>query len=306
MSTLSLTFLGTSAAAPTADRNLSGLFLTRGGDSFLFDTGEGTQRQMIRFHTGFGVKAVLFTHFHADHYLGIIGFLRTLGMLGRTEPLVLYGPRPAATLLPQAIRLGAEDAALPAEVVEIGDGIVVQGDGYRIEAFETDHRIPSLGYALVEDERPGRFDAAAARALGIPEGPLFGRLQRGEGVTLPDGRLVAPEQVVGPSRRGRRVVISGDTRPCSSTVAAARGADLLIHEATFGDAEQERAAATRHSTAREAAIVAREAGVARLVLTHLSSRYDREPETLLGQARQEIGECEVAEDGLALEVPLEG
>jgi ribonuclease Z len=304
MSTLRLTFLGTSAAAPTASRNLSGLFMTRDGDSFLVDAGEGTQRQMIRFGTGFGLKAVLFTHFHADHYLGIIGFVRTLGMLGYTEPLVLYGPKPAATLLPAAIRLGAGDAELPAAIVEIGEGVVLRGDGYRVEAFETDHRIPSLGYALVEDPRPGRFDAAAARALGVPDGPLFGRLQRGEVVTLGGGREVRPEQVVGPPRAGRRVVISGDTRPCAATVAASRGADLLVHESTFGDAEQERAIATRHATAREAAIVGREAGVERLVLTHLSSRYDRDPGALLDQAREEIGGCEVAEDGLTVDVPL--
>ena len=306
MSSLRLTFLGTSAAAPTASRNLSGLFLTREGDSFLIDAGEGTQRQMIRFGTGFGLKAVLFTHFHADHYLGIIGFVRTLGMLGRTEPLVLYGPKPAATLLPAAIRLGAGDAPLPAEVVEIGEGVVLRGEGYRIEAFETDHRIASLGYALVEDPRPGRFDAAAARALGVPEGPLFGRLQRGEVVTLEGGHLVRPEQVVALPRAGRRVVVSSDTRPCAATIAASRGADLLVHESTFGDAEQERALATRHTTAREAAIVAREAGVERLVLTHLSSRYDRDPGTLLDQAREEIGGCEIAEDGLTVDMPLKG
>ena len=304
MSSLRLTFLGTSAAAPTAKRNLSGLFLTREGDSFLVDAGEGTQRQMIRFGTGFALKAVFFTHFHADHYLGIIGFLRTLGMLGRTEPLVLYGPKPAATLLPTAIGLGAADMALPAEIVEIGEGTVLRGDGYRVEAFETDHRIPSLGFALVEDPRPGRFDAAAARALGVPDGPLFGRLQRGEVVTLADGRQMRPEQVVGPPRPGRRVVLSGDTRPCGATITASKGADLLVHEATFGDAEQERAIATRHATAREAAIVGREAGVERLVLTHLSSRYDRDPETLLAQACEEIRGCEVAEDGLTIDVPL--
>jgi ribonuclease Z len=306
MSSLHLTFLGTSAAAPTAARNLSGLFMRREAESFLFDCGEGTQRQMIRFGTGFSIKAAFFTHFHADHYLGIIGFLRTLAMLGRVEPLALYGPRPAAVLLPHVIRLGVEDIALPVEVVEVAAGEVLRGDGYRVEAFETDHRIPSVGYALVEDPRPGRFDVGAARALGVPEGPLFGRLQRGERVTLPDGREIAPDRVVGPPRPGRRVVISGDTRPCEATAIAARGADLLVHEATFGDAEQERAIHTRHSTAREAAAIARDAEVQRLVLTHLSSRYDREPETLLRQAGEQFGACEVAEDGLGIELPLLG
>ena len=303
---LRLTFLGTSAAAPTARRNLSGLFVRREGDSLLFDCGEGTQRQMIRFGTGFSLKAVLFTHFHADHYLGIIGFLRTLSMLGRTEPLILIGPPPAASFLPQVIRLGVEELALPVEIVEIAGGTALHGDGYRVEAFPTDHRIRSIGFSLVEDERPGRFDVEAARARGVPAGPLFGQLQRGEGVTLPDGRLVRPEEVVGPPRPGRRVVISGDTRPCDATIAAAEGADLLVHEATFGDAEQERALYTKHATAREAAIVAREARAARLMLTHLSARYDQEPEALLREAQEELDPAavDVAEDGRVIDLPL--
>jgi ribonuclease Z len=303
MSSLRLTFLGTSAAAPTAHRNLSGLYLRREGKSFLFDCGEGTQRQMIRFGTGFALDGVFFTHFHADHYLGIIGFVRTLGMLGRTEPLVLYGPPPAATFLMKVIRLGAEDTTLPVEVVEVTPGVVYRGPGFRIEAYATDHRIASIGYVLVEDDRPGRFDLDAARALGVPEGPLFGRLQRGEAITLPGGRSITPEQVVGASRAGRRVVISGDTRPCEGTVIAAQGADLVIHEATFGDAEQARAIETRHSTAREAARIARDSGARRLILTHLSTRYDRDPEVLLGQAQQEFAQAEVAEDGWSFELP---
>lgn len=308
MSSLRLTFLGTSAAAPTAHRNLSGLFVKREGQSFLFDCGEGTQRQMIRFGTGFALDAVFFTHFHADHYLGIIGFLRTLGMLGRTEPLALIGPRTAATFLPKVIRLGADDAPLPVTIAEAEPGdVVFRGDGYRIEAFATDHRIASIGYALVEDLRPGRFDPAAARAAGVPEGPLFGKLQRGEVVRLPGGRTIAPREVMGPPRPGRRIVISGDTRPCEGTTRAAEGADVLVHEATFGDQEQARARDTRHATAREAAIVARDAGAKRLVLTHLSTRYDRDPDILLGQAREELGErtpVMVAEDGDGIDLPL--
>lgn len=304
MASLRITFLGTSAAAPTAERNVSGLFMRRAGESFLFDCGEGSQRQMIRFGTGFSITAAFFTHFHADHYLGIIGFLRTLGMYGRTEPLTLFGPRPAAALLPRAIKLGVEDLAWPVEIVEIDPGVVFSGDGYRIEAFPTDHRIPSLGYALIEDDRPGRFDVAAARALGVPEGPLFGRLQRGEAASLDDGRVIEPSAVVGPPRPGRKVVISGDTRPCQATVVASAEADLLIHEATFGDDEQERARETMHSTAREAASVARDASARRLVLTHLSNRYAADPTPLLRQAEEAFSACEVAEDGLIIDLPL--
>jgi ribonuclease Z len=263
---------------------------------------------MIRYGTGFSLDAVFFTHFHADHYLGIIGFVRTLGMLGRTTPLVMYGPKPAATFLPKVIRLGVDEVTLPIEIVEVEPGqVVLRGDGYRVEAFQTDHRIPSVGYAFVEDPRPGRFDLAKAQALSIPSGPLFGKLQRGETIVLPDGRSIASSEVVEGPRPGRRVVISGDTRPCDGTIAAAEGADLLIHEATFGDLEQVRARETRHSTAREAAAVAREAGVRKLVLTHLSTRYDRDPNTLLQQALEQSKRTtlvEVAEDGLLLELGL--
>jgi len=287
---------------------VSGLFLKREGQAFLFDCGEGTQRQMIRLGTGFSLDAVFFTHFHADHYLGIIGFVRTLGMLGRTTPLLLVGPKPAATFLPTIIRLGVDEVTLPIEIVEVEPGqVVFRGAGYRIEAFPTDHRIPSVGYALVEDARPGRFDVTKAQAFGIPEGPLFGKLQHGEAIQLPDGRVVSSADVVGPNRTGRRIVISGDTRPCNGTIAAAKDADVLVHEATFGDSEQLRAFETRHSTAREAAIVARDAGAKRLVMTHLSTRYDREPETLVKQAREEVKPdtlVEVAEDGMVLEVPV--
>jgi ribonuclease Z len=172
-------------------------------------------------------------------------------------------------------------------------------------AFETDHRTPSVGWALVEDERPGVFHPEKARALGIPMGPLWGTLQHGASVTLPDGRVVAPAEVLEPRRRGRQIVVTGDTRPCPGTVAAARGADVLVHDSTFGDAEQARALETYHSTAREAGQVAREAGVGRLVLTHLSTRYDRDFAPLAEQARAEYGgPVDVAADGMDLEVPL--
>jgi ribonuclease Z len=247
---------------------------------------------------------VFFTHFHADHYLGIIGMLRTFAMQGMPGPLLLHGPRPAATLLPDAIRLGLEGLPYPIRVVEMEPGAFYQGQGYRIEAFGTRHRVPSLGYALIEDGRPGRFDLHRALAAGVPRGPVFGKLQRGEAVTLADGRVVRPADVLGPPRAGRRVVLSGDTRPCDATLAAAEGADLLIHESTFGDDEAARAVETTHSTAREAARVAREARAKRLVLTHLSNRYDTDPERLLAQAVEEHEATEVAADGRVIEVPL--
>ena len=303
MSLFRLTFLGTSAAQPTASRNVSALAVRRGGELLLFDCGEGTQRQLIRYGAGFDVAAIFFTHFHADHYLGAIGFLRTLSMQHRGAPLRLYGPRPARRLLEVMLFTGADALSFEVDIHELAPGDAVPLAGAEVRAFATDHRTPSLGYALAEDARPGRFHPDRASALGVPPGPLFGQLQHGRAVEV-GGRTVRPEDVMEPSRRGRLVVVTGDTRPAQATVEAARGADLLIHDATFGDAEQERAEETLHSTAREAARIARAAGVGTLVLTHLSTRYDQDPAPLLAQARDELGAVVVAYDGLVVEVPL--
>jgi ribonuclease Z len=305
MSILRLTFLGTSAAQPTIHRNLSGLAVKADCDLLLFDCGEGSQRQMVRFGTGFTVDAVFFTHFHADHYLGIIGFLRTLGMMGREQPMTLYGPPPAKRLLHQAVYLGTDRLDFPVEIHELRGGDSVTRSGYQVQAVGVDHRVNALGYVLQEDVRPGRFDLERARTLGVPEGPAFGQLQRGQAVVTPGGVRVRPEEVLGERRPGRKLALSGDTRPSPALAEAAHGADLLIHESTFSDEEQDRALETRHSTAREAGRIAQQAKVQRLLLTHLSSRHDVDPSTLLAQARQEYaGRVEVAYDGLTLELPL--
>ncbi len=302
---LRLTFLGTSAAAPTVHRNLSALAVRRERELVLVDCGEGTQRQMIRFGTGFDVAAICFTHFHADHYLGAIGFLRTLSMLGREAPLDLYGPRPAKRLLDVMLFTGTERLGFDVRIHEVAPGDRVRRDGCEWVAFETAHRTPSVGWALLEDARPGRFHPERAEALGVPRGPAWGALQRGQPVTLAGGRVVRPEEVVEPARRGRKVAVTGDTRPCAGTVEGARGADVLVHEATFGESEQDRAVETMHSTAREAGRIAREAGAGQLVLTHLSTRYDHAWQTLVDQAREEwAGPLEVAQDGMELEIPL--
>ena len=271
----------------------------------LFDCGEGSQRQMIRFGTGFSVDAVFFTHFHADHYLGIIGFLRTLGMGGREHALKLYGPPPAQKLLSQAIHLGIERLNFPVDVHELKGDETLDRGSYVVKAVRVDHRVNALGYVVEEKTRPGRFDPEKAKALGVTPGPNFGRIQRGETLTLLDGSQVKPEQVMGGARRGRKVVISGDTRPCNALAQAAEGADLLVHEATFSDEEQERALETRHSTAREAGKIAHQSKSQRLILTHLSSRHDVETAPLLAQARAEFkGQVDVAYDGFSIELPV--
>jgi ribonuclease Z len=303
MTILRVTLLGTSAAQPTLRRGLSATAVRAHGDRFLVDCGEGTQRQMLRFGTGFGLDFVLFTHFHADHYLGILGFTRTLGMHGREQPLDVFGPAPFIETLARWIR---GDGGLPYEVrgAALADGATVERDGYRIRAVAVDHRGPALGYVIEEPPRPGVFDVDRARQLGIPPGPAYGRLQAGESIEV-GGRTLRPEDVLGPARRGRKVAFSGDTRPCEAFIAASAGADVIVHDSTFGDAEQERACETHHSTAFEAATVAAQAAAGKLVLTHFSTRYDTCPDVLKKQAARAFhGEIAVAEDGYAFEVPF--
>ncbi len=301
---LSLTFLGTGAACPTVDRNVAGLALQREGETMLFDCGEGTQRQMMRYGVGFTFAEVFFTHFHADHMLGIIGLLRTMGLQDRTAPVTLYGPAGAERILTAAMHLGVERNKFPVAVQEVRPGDCLHRAEYDIVVFETDHRADTVGYALAEHTRLGRFHPERARELGIPEGPLWGELHRGRPVRLADGRVVGPEDLVGPPRQGRTVVYSGDTRPHLALIEAARGADLLIHEATFGGDEAERAVETGHSTAAEAARVAVEAGVRRLVLTHISPRYTRDAPELLAEARAVFPDTQIARDGMVVDVPF--
>jgi ribonuclease Z len=302
---LSVTFLGTSAARPTVERNVSALALQREGETLLFDCGEGTQRQMMRYGVSFALSEIFFTHFHADHFLGMIGLVRTLGLQGREEPLRLYGPRGAKQVLNNALLLGVEKVPFGVEIQEVKPGAVIgERQGFSIAAFATDHGAGSIGYALVEAERYGKFDPARARALEIPEGPLWGKLQRGEAVELADGRKLTADSVVGPRRPGRKVVITGDTAPCASVVDAAAGADLLVHEATFGEEEKDRAKETFHSTAREAAQVAKAAKVRKLVLTHLSARYSISAEELVKEAREVFADVAAAKDGLVVDVPF--
>jgi len=301
---LSLTFLGTGAAMPTLDRNVASLAVQREGETLLFDCGEGTQRQMMRYGVGFGFTEIFFTHYHADHILGLTGLLRTMGLQDRTAGVTLYGPRGGQRLLGAAVTLGIERNKFPVEIVEVAPGQRLARDEYDILPFETEHRADTLGYALVEHTRRGRFHPDRARELGIPEGPLWGRLSRGETIVLEDGRLIDPAQLVGATRSGRALVYTGDTRPHPAVVEAARGADLLVHEATFGEEEVARAVETGHSTAAEAARVARDAGVRQLVLTHISPRYGREAPELLAEARAVFAETIVARDGLTIEVPF--
>ena len=269
---LDVLFVGTAGSAPSARRGLPATLVRRGGERLLFDCGEDTQRQLVRSIGLVELEEVFITHFHADHFLGLPGMLKTFSLRGRERPLTVHGP-PGLRRLFEGLRPVVGRTTFELRLVELDPNEEIERDGYRIATFAVNHgRNSAQGYVLVEDERPGRFDEDRARELGVAEGPDFGRLQRGEAVPGADGE-VRPDQVLGEPRRGRKIVLTGDTTPCDMTRAVAFGADLLVHEASFLEEEAERAIETGHSTARQAAELAAEAEVQLLALTHVSPRY---------------------------------
>jgi ribonuclease Z len=299
---LDLVFLGTAGSMPTAQRAPAALLVRRGGDRLLFDCAEGTQRQLLRSSVGLVELGEIFvTHFHADHILGLPGLFKTFSLRGRERALEVYGPRGLVDLLGSLKRVVGK-LSYEVRVIELEPGDVLERDGYRLATFEVSHGVPALGWALIESTRPGRFDAEAADALGVPSGPERGALQHGKSVTRPDGGTVTAEQVLGPPRPGRKVVITGDTAPAESIVEAAWGADVLVTEATFSEEERERASETMHQTAAQAATIAERANVGLLALTHLSNRYFG-PE-IAGEAREIFPETVVPKDFDVVEVPL--
>jgi ribonuclease Z len=294
---LSVFFAGTGGSAPSASRGLPAVLIRRGGDRLLFDCGEGTQRQLVRSVGLTDVDSVFITHFHADHWLGLPGMLKSFALRERDQPLTVYGPRGLKDLM-GAMRIVYGRLPYQLSVSELQPAETVARDGYLIAAIPVRHRgDSSFGYALLEESRPGHLDARLAAELGVMPGPDFGRLQRGETVAG-----VAPEQVMGPTRAGRRIVLSGDTTPCEALAIAAHEADLLVHEATFAQEESDRARQTSHSTARQAAELARDAEVRMLALTHVSSRYAGGE--LRDEARAVFAATEAPRDFDTIEVPF--
>jgi ribonuclease Z len=294
---LSLFFVGTGGSVPSPRRGLPAVLVRRGGDRLLFDCGEGTQRQLVRSVGLLDLDTVFITHFHADHWLGLPGMLKSFALRDREQPLSVYGP-PGLSQLMDAMRIVYGRLPYELNVIELQPAETVQFGGYLVAAVPVSHRGGgAFGYALVEEPRPGHLDARLAEELGVRPGPDFGRLQRGETV---DG--VRPEQVVGPKREGRKVVLSGDTAPCEALAIAAHEADVLVHEATFAEEEVERARITGHSTARQAAKLARDADVRMLALTHPSSRYAGGE--LRREAREVFAATESPRDFDTIEVPF--
>jgi ribonuclease Z len=293
---LDVVFAGTAGSVPSGRRGLPATLVRRGGDRILFDCGEGTQRQLIRSVGLADIGLIFITHLHLDHWLGLPGMIKTFELRDRVAPLTIYGPTGIADTLGSMRRIIGRPA-YGVHVVELERFDEVELDGYKVAAFPVNHRGVAYGYSLVEDDRRGRFDAALAERRGVTPGPDFGRLQRGEVVNG-----VRPEEVIGETRAGRRIVLSGDTTPCQTLEAAAHHADLLIHEATFLSDEAERAALTRHSTARQAAQTAAEAEVKLLALTHLSTRYGGRE--IRDEAQQLFRDTIVPRDFDIVEVPF--
>ena len=301
---IEVTFLGTGASWPTAERGLSAIAVKRGGEILLWDCGEGTQRQLQRSGVSYQqITQIYLTHYHGDHCFGVPGLIKTMALNERDRPLSIYGPKGLLRMVEAWRAMGGWTRDYPIEVVELSPGDVVQRDGYTVTAYPADHSIANISYALQEPNRPGRFDKPKALQMGVPEGRMFGQLQRGETVQLQNGQFISPDDVLGPPRPGRRVAYSGDTQPCLGVMEAAKDADLFICEATFTKDLVERAREVKHMTAEEAAAVAAKAGAKMLALTHISPRY-RDTQELLNEAEPVFPGVVVAKDLQTIEVPF--
>lgn len=302
---MQIVFLGTSGSWPTPKRNVSAVAIKRGPEVILFDCGEGTQRQFMQSKLSFmQVSRVFISHFHGDHFLGLPGMVQSMSMNGRETPLEVYGPRGIERLVGELLSLGYFAPGFPVRAKELTPGGEIDCGEYVVRAFEAVHTVPCMSYVLEEKTRPGRFRVDRAEALGIPAGPMYSRLQEGEPITI-DGRTVRPEDVLGPPRRGRKIVYTGDTIPHEALVVMASNADVLIHDATSDAALEEKANRYGHSSSKQAAEVAKEARVGLLVLTHLSPRYE-DPASILADAEKVFPNVRVAEDFLEVEVAYPG
>jgi len=302
---LRVLFLGTGGSVPTVTRSLPAVILQRQGEQIMFDCGEGVQRQMVKAKVGFHRKMKIFvSHLHGDHVLGLPGLLQTMALMGREKKLEVYGPEGIGRFLDcvrESLQFGL---TFSVEVQEVqSDGVVCEEKDYTVEAARSNHVVNSWSYAFVEKPRAGKFYPKKAKALGVPEGELWSKLQHGDSVELADGRVVLPEAVVGSLRKGRKIAYSGDTRPFELFVEFAADADLVIHESTFDDALGDKAEVDGHSTPSQAALQAKRAKAEKLVLTHISARY-ADAGLLLEQAQKVFGDTVVAEDFLVLELPL--
>ncbi|AIG97812.1 ribonuclease Z [Archaeoglobus fulgidus] len=300
-----ITFLGTSGTIPSVERSSPAIFVQLGGQRMLFDCGEGTQRQMMIAKTGFrNLDNIFITHLHTDHFIGLFGLIETMSLNERSRELNVYSPK-AEVLRALFEAFGYDQLNYDIRVRELKDGEEVKFDGFKVVAFRTEHIVKSVGFAIIENDRRGKFNREKAeKELGIPPGPLYAKLARGESIVW-KGRTITPDMVLGEKRRGRKVVYTGDSRPTKRTVEIARNADILIHDASFKEELKDWAIESGHSTAKEAAEVAREANVKKLILTHISTRYSKDASPLLEEAKKVFENTIIAEDFMSLEVTFD-
>lgn len=304
MTQLHIIFLGTGGSWPTVKRNVSSVAVKRGSEIILFDCGEGTQRQFQHSNLSYmQISKIFISHFHGDHFLGLPGLIQTMQLNDRDRPLHIYGPVGMKELTNQILSLGYFRPSYRIIAHDLIDGQEVKFEGYSISTLMVNHNVPTFCYCLKEHERPGKFNKAKALKLGIPEGPLFSKLQNGQTITLSTGKKITPHMILGPSRKGRRIVISGDTKPCDQIIAFSKGADILIHEATFDSQLEDIARGYGHTTATQAAEIARKAKVEKLFLVHISPRY-LDFRILEDEARSEFIHSYVAKDFQEIEVKL--
>lgn len=306
-----VTFLGTGSGAPTTRRNVSGIGLRflQAGKWWLFDCGEGTQHQLLRAPMKISqLEKIFITHLHGDHLYGLIGLLASRSLRnGEASPLDLYGPPGLERYFRAVMETSPVYLHYPLQIHTVSEGVIYEDDELIVHCRPAKHRVPSFAYAVEEKERPGAFRVDLAKQAGVPFGPLYGALKRGEQVALPDGRILDGREFTGEPQQGRKIVFSGDTEPCQSVRELARGADLLVHEATYAQHDKELAVRSGHSTAQEVARLAREAGVKQLCLTHFSPRYENEDspftmEDLLAEAKEIFPDTVLAEDFFDLPV----
>jgi len=274
MTQLRIIFLGTGGSWPTVKRNVSSIAVKRGSEILLFDCGEGTQRQFQQSNLSYmQISKIFITHFHGDHFLGIPGLIQTMQLNDRDKPLHIYGPKGMVELTNQLLTLGYFRPSYKIIAHDIADGVEIKFDDYSISALKVSHNVPALAYSVKEYQRAGKFNKSKALKIGIPEGPLFSKLQKGQTIMLPNGEKITPDMILGPSRKGRKIVVSGDTKPCDQIIGFSEEADILIHEATFDSRLQDIAKDYGHTTAAQAAEIAKKARVEKLFLVHISPRY---------------------------------
>jgi len=304
MTQLSVIFLGTSGSWPTVKRNVSSVAVKREGEVILFDCGEGTQRQFQKSNLSYmQINKVFITHFHGDHFLGLPGLIQTMQLNDRDKPLDIYGPRGMDKLTSQLLSLGYFRPSYKIFSHELKDDDTLDFNGYSVHSIQVDHNVPALAYAIEENERPGKFNKPKALELGVPEGPLFSRLQHGQSVTLKNGEKITPDMVLGESRKGRKIVITGDTKPCKNLIEFYKNADLLIHDATFDSELEDIANEYGHATAHQAAEIAKQAKVDKLFLTHISPRY-KDYRIIENDAKKVFKNSFVARDFQEVEIKL--